>query len=201
VTSQRSFGDALRRHREQRGVTIEDISRLTKISASLLTGLERGDCSRWPAGIYSRAYIRDYAQAVGLDRDETVARFTECFAETAFPDGPPQPKEPAAPVQPPTEFRLTFCEEPEERRRRLGRRAVVAVFDLVVSLAVATALSLVAGAGFWMALSVVSLCCHAAGVLSGGTHTWDLLARAAARRQVHSAEVTTAESSRFAEAA
>ena len=201
MTSRRAFGEALRRHREQRGVTIERIAELTKISAALLTALERGDCSRWPAGIYSRAYIRDYAQAVGLDRDETVARFTECFADTAFPDGAPQPKEPAPAVDPPTPFRLTFSDEPEGRRRLLGRRAGAALLDLVLSLVVATAVSLLTGAGFWMTLAGVSASWHAVGVLCGGGHTFDLLTRPAVRRHVQRVAPAPAESSTLAEAA
>ena len=90
MTPQQKFGDALRRRREQRGISLKELAHRTKISASLLAGMERGDCSRWPGGIYSRAWVREYASAIGLDAEQIAARFSNCFAHVAFPDGTPQ---------------------------------------------------------------------------------------------------------------
>ena len=90
MTPQQKFGQALKRRREQRGISLQDVAEQTKISASLLAGVERGDCSRWPGGIYSRAWIREYASALGLDSEQIAARFTTCFAQLAFPDGRPE---------------------------------------------------------------------------------------------------------------
>lgn len=83
------FGEWLRRQRERRGVTLKAVADQTKVSASLFAALERGDCSRWPSGIYSRAWVRNYAMAIGLDPNVTSERFSQCFAETAFPDPEP----------------------------------------------------------------------------------------------------------------
>src|SRR5580765_8374435 len=47
-----TFGRRLRDQRERHGVTLETIAANTKISASLLAGLERGDVSAWPSGIF-----------------------------------------------------------------------------------------------------------------------------------------------------
>ena len=85
------FGEWLRRQRERRGITLKAVADQTKVSAALFAALERGDCSRWPAGIYSRAWVRNYALAIGLDPNLTSERFSQCFAETAFPD--PEPVE------------------------------------------------------------------------------------------------------------
>ncbi|MDQ3486727.1 MAG: helix-turn-helix domain-containing protein [Acidobacteriota bacterium] len=95
MTAQQKFGDALRRRREQRGISLKELAHRTKISASLLAGMERGDCSRWPGGIYSRAWVREYASAIGLDAEQVAARFTTCFAHVAFPDGTPEAAEAA----------------------------------------------------------------------------------------------------------
>lgn len=95
MTAQQKFGEALRRRREQRGISLREIAEKTKISASLLAGIERGDCSRWPGGIYSRAWIREYASAIGLDAEQIAARFTKCFTQVAFPDGTPEELEAA----------------------------------------------------------------------------------------------------------
>ena len=116
MKSQRAFGEALRRHREESGVSIERIALDTKISASLLKALERGDCSRWPTGIYSRSYVRDYAVAVGLDPDDLASQFSECFAKTAFPDRPAELAQEGKRVQ-----RLSPCALPSRQiRARTG---------------------------------------------------------------------------------
>ena len=93
VTARLEFGEWLRRQRERRGISLAAIADQTKISASLFAALEKGDCSRWPSGIYSRAWIRNYALTIGLDPDDVGERFSTCFAQTAFPDPEPQPVE------------------------------------------------------------------------------------------------------------
>ena len=74
-----AFGPNLRRHRLQRGVTLEQIANATKVSRDLFDGLERNDFSNWPSGIYARAYVRQYAYAIGLDPDSTVDEFCRWF--------------------------------------------------------------------------------------------------------------------------
>lgn len=87
------FGEWLRRHREKRGISLKALADQTKITASLYADLERGDCSRWPGGIYNRSWVRSYAVAIGLDADDVAQRFSRCFAETAFPEPQAAPKE------------------------------------------------------------------------------------------------------------
>jgi len=79
--SRQAFGPNLRRIRIQRGISIEQIATATKVSADLLSGLERNDFSRWPVGIYARAFVRQYAYAIGVDPDSTVDEFCRWFAE------------------------------------------------------------------------------------------------------------------------
>jgi transcriptional regulator with XRE-family HTH domain len=76
-----AFGPNLRRKRIQRGITLDQIAQSTKIGLELLEGLERNDFSGWPLGIYARAYIRQYAYAVGVDPDATVDEFCRWFPE------------------------------------------------------------------------------------------------------------------------
>jgi transcriptional regulator with XRE-family HTH domain len=202
VTTRREFGDELRRERERRGITLEHISQLTKISAALLKGLERGDCSRWPAGIYSRAYIREYAQTIGLDRDDIAGRFCECFSETAFPEGAPtqtpDAKDAAPNVQPPPAaspgpLRLTLNDEPQEHRRELARRAVMVLLEVCLSVAIAGAVSMALAAGFWVTLALVSLGFHIVGIVRGRAHAADALLHLANHRGAEDAPPATAE--------
>ncbi len=73
------FGGKLRQARERRGVSLRQIAGSTKISVASLDALERNDLSRLPGGIFSRAFVRSYALEVGLDPEETVREFVECF--------------------------------------------------------------------------------------------------------------------------
>jgi cytoskeletal protein RodZ len=75
------IGEALKRAREERGLSLHDVAAMTKISAVALEALERRDYSRLPGGIFGRAFIRGYASAVGLDAEAAVAEFLEDRAQ------------------------------------------------------------------------------------------------------------------------
>ena len=74
-----TFGPRLRSERERRNISLETIASVTKVSADLWDGLERNDFSRWPSGILARAFVRDYAKAIGLDEDEVLNEFCRLF--------------------------------------------------------------------------------------------------------------------------
>lgn len=84
-----SFGARLRRERERRDISLQAIAERTKIKASLFEALERNDASRWPSGIFRRAFIRGYAEAVGLDADVVTREFLEQFPDPDAPAPPP----------------------------------------------------------------------------------------------------------------
>jgi cytoskeleton protein RodZ len=88
--SARTVGARLREAREKRGVSLRQIANSTRISVMSLEALERSDFSRLPGGIFTRAFIRAYAQEVGLDPDRTVQDFIaelppESASATAHP--------------------------------------------------------------------------------------------------------------------
>ncbi len=70
-----AFGENLRREREMRGVSLEEISSATKISMRFLEAIEREDFSKLPGGIFSRSFIRSYARYLGLDEERVVTEF------------------------------------------------------------------------------------------------------------------------------
>lgn len=69
------FGAQLKQARESRGISLRQVATSTKISTVALEALERGDLSKLPGGIFSRAFVRAYAIEVGLDPDEIVSQF------------------------------------------------------------------------------------------------------------------------------
>lgn len=79
------FGGTLRSARERKGISLRHIANATKISMGALEALERNDFSRLPGGIFSRSFVRAYAQEVGLDPDQTVADFLKDAGETFEP--------------------------------------------------------------------------------------------------------------------
>jgi transcriptional regulator with XRE-family HTH domain len=79
MSEREAFGPNLRRLRVKRGISLESISAATKVHTDMWAGLERNDVSRWPAGIYARAYVRAYALQVGIDPDGTVDEFCRLF--------------------------------------------------------------------------------------------------------------------------
>jgi cytoskeletal protein RodZ len=74
-----NFGDHLRAARTARGISVRDISARTRIALRSLEALEQNEIGKLPGGIFSRAFVRAYAQEVGLDPDETVRMFVQQF--------------------------------------------------------------------------------------------------------------------------
>jgi transcriptional regulator with XRE-family HTH domain len=79
MSQREAFGPNLRRIRLQRGVSLQQLATSTKVSETLWAGLERNDFSRWPNGIFARAYVREYAKAIGVDPETTVDEFCRWF--------------------------------------------------------------------------------------------------------------------------
>jgi len=63
-------GQRLREAREAKGVTLEEIAAQTRIPTRHLASLEIGDWDKLPAATYSIGFAKNYASAVGLDRNE-----------------------------------------------------------------------------------------------------------------------------------
>ncbi len=72
-----SFGARMREQRERQQVALSTIAEQTKIKVSLLEALERDDVSRWPSGIFRRAFVRAYAHAIGLEPDIVLREFLD----------------------------------------------------------------------------------------------------------------------------
>jgi cytoskeleton protein RodZ len=70
-----NFGEDLRKERLARGVALEDISAVTKISRRHLIALEQERFRLLPGGILSKGIVRGYAGALGLDAQDWTERF------------------------------------------------------------------------------------------------------------------------------
>jgi transcriptional regulator with XRE-family HTH domain len=165
VNRHQEFGQRLRNHREGRGIGLDEIARLTKVSSSLLAAMERGDCSRWPGGIYGRAYIRAYAAAVGLDADRISSDFAQCFPEIAWPEKPPARALPRseAHAEESEPLRILLDHEPEGRWLRIAEQAAVSILGAAAAIAAVFALTMALGSdNHWKALCLTGAVYHVA---------------------------------------
>ena len=141
-----AFGPKLKAERDRRGISLQAIAESTKISISLLAALERNDMSRWPNGIFRRAFVREYVAALGLPSEPLLAEFVRLF-----PDGPcPE----AAAV---TEFRLTLESDPSAAWRAIRARALVAGVEVCGVVAVGSAAAWWFDAPLWRTCGTLAL--------------------------------------------
>jgi transcriptional regulator with XRE-family HTH domain len=77
-----SFGEKLRKQREQRGITLEAISNVTKISTRMLRALEEENFNQLPGGVFNKGFVRAYARQVGLDEEEAISDYLAALRET-----------------------------------------------------------------------------------------------------------------------
>jgi len=75
------FGEKLRREREMRGVSLEEIAESTKIGTRNLRALEQEDFDKLPGGIFNKGFVRAYSRFLGLDEEQTVSDFDVALKE------------------------------------------------------------------------------------------------------------------------
>jgi hypothetical protein len=161
-----SFGAGLRRERERRQIALSSIAANTKIGLGLLQALERDDLSRWPSGIFRRAFIRAYAEAAGLDPVAVTDEFLE-----RYPDAIDDVRREHASTGNP--LRLTLGDDDLSFFQvhvmpHLWQRCVAGIWDFSITLAIGLLAFLVIGA-FWVPFAVGLICYHAGGGLVLGS--------------------------------
>ena len=117
-----SFGDRMRREREMRGITLDEIAESTKIARRHLESLEKEDFDSLPGGIFNRGFVRSYARYLGIDEDQAVNDYAAAAAE---------------PVEPENTFPIEVSEpDPKLNPRRSTVPLVLALLALVAVLAI-----------------------------------------------------------------
>lgn len=77
-----TFGEKLRKQREQRGLSLDAISTITKISPRMLRAIEEEHFEQLPGGVFNKGFVRAYARIVGLDEDEAVSDYLAALRES-----------------------------------------------------------------------------------------------------------------------
>jgi transcriptional regulator with XRE-family HTH domain len=151
-TASQSFGRRLRLGRERLGISLEAIAASTKISRSLLADLERGDVSKWPGGIFRRAFVREYAAAIRLPPEVVVAEFLELFPEERTPATARSLSTEAS-----TELRLTLAADRTQALIATVRRLTIATFELCAVLGLGWLVTTLTEWEFWTVCGAIAL--------------------------------------------
>jgi transcriptional regulator with XRE-family HTH domain len=69
------FGEQLKRERELRGVSLEEVATATRIAPRFLEALENEQWDKLPGGVFNRGFIRAVARYLGLDEDNLVSEY------------------------------------------------------------------------------------------------------------------------------
>ena len=79
--SRSGFGERLKRERELRGVSRDEICTATRISTRFLEALENEQWGTLPGGIFNRGFVRAVARFLGLDEDDMLAEYDSAMNE------------------------------------------------------------------------------------------------------------------------
>lgn len=72
-------GEKLKEKRLEKGLTLEDVSKSTKIKAEFLEFIENGSYEKLPSVSYAQGFVRNYAKFLGLNEKEIMAIFRREF--------------------------------------------------------------------------------------------------------------------------
>lgn len=79
------IGEILKETREEKNISLDEIQAETKIQKRYLVAIEQDDFHALPGKFYARAFIKEYAQAVGLNPEEVLKGFDETDIATEEP--------------------------------------------------------------------------------------------------------------------
>ncbi|MDP3028840.1 MAG: DUF4115 domain-containing protein [Deltaproteobacteria bacterium] len=122
-----SIGDYLKRERELRNITLEEVANATKINIGILRTIEEGQTERFPAEVFVRGFIRCYAQYIGLDPNDVLLRY---HPQTKSPKHQEEISPP--PEKPEKKIWLFFS----RHRKLLGVFILIIIIVLLLSLVV-----------------------------------------------------------------
>jgi cytoskeleton protein RodZ len=137
-----SVGAYLRGLREQQGLSVDELSRATRVLHHYLEALESDNMASLPAPVFTKGFIRAYCQAIGADPEEALKLYDRSAGRL-----PERPKVPivAAPVivatpdpddYPPLVTQAVAA-PPSEPRQTRSRGTLLVSFILVVVLGAA----------------------------------------------------------------
>jgi cytoskeleton protein RodZ len=87
-----NFGERLKREREMREVSLDELTRATRISTRFVEALENEDWAKLPGGVFGHGFVRSIARFLGLDEEALLGEYDMARAEHS-PAPAPRPEE------------------------------------------------------------------------------------------------------------
>src|SRR5579859_870500 len=104
-----TFGERLKRERELREVSLEEVSKATRISERFLQALENEDWAKLPGGVFGRGFVRSIARYLGLGEENLLAEYDLARGENVSPaSAKPEERIPSPPKWIPVAFVLAI---------------------------------------------------------------------------------------------
>jgi len=113
------FGNKFRKAREAKGISLDDVSNVTKISSRMLQAIEEEHFDLLPGGVFNRGFIRAYAKHLGLNDEEAVTDYLACLRQAQIdaqtvrePVRAPEPRPVVPKREPPAYSKPTLTAHP-----------------------------------------------------------------------------------------
>jgi len=91
-----TFGEHLKQIRELKGLSIEDLSRISKINPRLLMAIEAENFDALPGGVFTRGFVKTYARYCGFSEQELLSEYDHTLKQMSGPELQLLPVEPKA---------------------------------------------------------------------------------------------------------
>jgi cytoskeletal protein RodZ len=104
------FGNKFRKAREAKGISLDDVSNVTKIGSRMLQAIEEEHFDQLPGGVFNKGFIRAYAKHLGLNSEDAVTDYLACLrqaqidAHEVWDPAHPATARPAAPERRPQTY-------------------------------------------------------------------------------------------------
>ncbi|WP_201262135.1 helix-turn-helix domain-containing protein [Lysinibacillus mangiferihumi] len=122
------LGTRLKEARLSKGYSLDDLQEITKIQKRYLVGIEEGNYSIMPGSFYVRAFIKQYAEAVGLNPEEIL--------ETYKSELPGTPNDQVSQSLTQTSTRRKVSKSPSNKMMEAMPKVIVALFIIVIIVAI-----------------------------------------------------------------
>ena len=76
-----NFGERLKRERELREVSMDELTKATRISARFVEALENEDWAKLPGGVFGHGFVRTIARYLGLNEEALLGEYDSARAE------------------------------------------------------------------------------------------------------------------------
>jgi len=94
-----NFGERLKREREVREVSMDELTKATRISTRFVEALENEDWAKLPGGIFGHGFVRTIARYLGLNEEALLGEYDMARAEHSAA-APPKKQEDRIPAPP-----------------------------------------------------------------------------------------------------